>query len=151
MSSNAAASTKICPHCGHVNSTRSVFCAECGTSLDELDTDNHPDDSGQTTVSFNPVSTDPDPQATLWGPASDSQATREFTPQQTDNEPFDNRAAPGWQPEPTNAGYMSYRSESRRGFILGIIAIVLIVVIIGFFLWSSVVGEGFRDSITGIF
>lgn len=151
MSSNPTTSTKICPHCGHVNNARSVFCGECGTSLDELDKDDHLDDPGQTTVSFNPVGNDPDPQATLWGPSSDAQATKEFTPQYPAEATMDNPAAPGWQPEPGYTAYASYPSESRRGFILGIIAVILIVVVILFFLWSSIVGQGFRDSITGIF
>jgi hypothetical protein len=41
--------------------------------------------------------------------------------------------------------------ESRRGFVLGLIAAFLIAIVIGFFVWSSVVSQGFRDSVTGLF
>ena len=152
MSLNPAAGGQICPNCGAPNSALSIFCAECGTSLSSAQVDDEQDNVGQTTVSFAPVSDEPGPGATSWEAANDSQSTQEFTPQSPDADSTSEHAVSTWQlPEAHAAPYAIRPPESRRGFVLGLIAAILIVMVIGFFIWSSIVGQGFRDSITGLF
>jgi hypothetical protein len=152
MSLNPATSGHICPNCGAPNSALSIFCAECGTGLNTNRDDDDRENAGQTTLTFTPVSDEPDPAVATWESARDTQATQEFTPQAQDAPGADEYTASGWQPQDTYGAPVIERArESRRGFVLGLIAAFLIAIVIGFFVWSSVVSQGFRDSVTGLF
>jgi uncharacterized Zn finger protein (UPF0148 family) len=152
MSLNPAAGGQTCPNCGAPNSALSIFCAECGTSLSASRDEEDQKHTGQTTVSFTPVSEHPDPAMATWESTRDTQATQEFTPQSPDMTVTGHPASSEWEPEDAYATtYMEEPQERRRGFILGLIASILIAVVIGFFVWSSIVSQGFRDSVTGLF
>jgi uncharacterized Zn finger protein (UPF0148 family) len=152
MSLNPAAGGQICPNCGAPNSALSIFCAECGTSLTTSRDDDDEENTGQTTVSFTPMSERPDPALSTWESSRDTQATQEFTPRSPDMNAIDDPASSTWEPEDAYATTAMERpQESRRGFILGMLATILIVIVIAFFVWSSMVSQGFRDSVTGLF
>jgi hypothetical protein len=140
-----AASTpiRICPECGTRNSGLSLFCAECGASLTHAVVDGA--DDSQTTATYRPLPAKE--------PSSDPYATQQFTPQ----------AIAAIQPSGTNGdGHTRSVSsaitseyvpntESRRGLVLGWIAGVLILLVIGYLGWTSFLDPDTRDSIIGIF
>lgn len=152
MNDQSTPAGQVCPNCGATNSPLSIFCAECGASLDGSDTDIDHENVGQATVSFNPVSDQSDRKPAEWDRLADSQTTQLFTPQHADVIAAGDPLTSAWEPnEEYPTSYMQRPRESRRGFVLGLIATLLIVVVIGFFIWSSVVSEGFRDSVIGFF
>lgn len=125
----ATAYTKTCPDCGAENNSNDLFCKDCGTSLAMVN------NSSQQTSSFSPVGTASETQTTMITPAAPA--------------PASNYAAiPAAQP----AQYAYYpEPESVRGAVLGWLALVLILVIVAAFLWSSVISDSTRESITGFF
>lgn len=132
---------RICPECGTSNSGLSLFCAECGASLTNAVTEDAVD--SEATATFRPVSRDavsPDPYA-----------TQEFQPQAA----AQNTAAgvapaePAWSAPAST--YRDRREESRRGLVLGWIAGVLILLVIGYLGWTSFLDPDTRDSIIGVF
>lgn len=151
MSPTPSAGTQICPNCGASNSAFSIFCAECGTSLGTSRDADDRDDTGQSTVTFAPVAQPDEPEPAAWTSANDTQTTQEFTPQESTTDTTAEYASSWEQPESYGLAEAHPSAQSRRGFILGIIACVLIAIVVGFFFWSSIVSEGFRDSITGLF
>ena len=125
----ASTYTKTCPDCGAENDSNDLFCKDCGTSLAMVN------NSSQQTSSFSPVGTVSETQTTMITPAAPA--------------PASNYAAiPAAQP----AQYAYYpEPESVRGAVLGWLALVLILVIVAAFLWSSVISDSTRESITGFF
>lgn len=141
----SATPARICPECGARNSGLSLFCAECGASLTNATTEGATSD--QTTTTFTPVA---EPAA------SDPYATQQFRPQTapaqhtaTDLPP----AQVGWAESIIPApGMGDTRDEiGARGMVLGWIAAILILLVIAFFAWSTVLSQGTRDSVIGIF
>lgn len=137
---------RICPECGARNSGLSLFCAECGASLTNAATESTPSD--QTTTTFTPVSEPAE---------SDSYETQQFRPQPVANDQqtaTDRPAAQaGWTESIIPApGIDDAREEiGTRGMVLGWIATILILLVIAFFAWSSLLGQDTRDSVIGIF
>lgn len=152
MSPTSTPGKRICYECGHTNSGISLFCAECGASLNDESTDRQ---NIESTTTFRPASTG---QETInWdGGPQDPHATAEFQPQ-TDT--ASTQATPAWDhkesrwSEPVDTIQTSgfYEPESLRGLVLGWIASFLIVLVIGFFIWSTILSQGFRDSVIGFF
>lgn len=152
MNEKATPGGQICPRCGAANKPLSIFCAECGTSLEGSDTNNDDENVGQTTVSFTPVNDHGAAAPAAWDPPVDTQTTQLFTPQRPEMAATGESAAASWTPnEEYSTSYMQRPPESRRGFVLGLIAAMLIIIVICFFIWSSVVSESFRDSVIGFF
>lgn len=144
MSTSPLANGLACPNCGHINRDDAAFCAECGTRLE-----NGADDA-QATAAFIPASSGTtDPEATWHAPNDDPYRTQEFAPQTTVSEP-EVTATNDWFAAPVTHTYVPAQ-ESSRGLVLGVIATILILLVIGFFAWSTLASEGFRDSVTGIF
>jgi DNA-directed RNA polymerase subunit RPC12/RpoP len=149
MSTPVAATGQTCPNCGHRNSPGAAFCAECGTRLDASTTDT------QATTAFSPVQapdTESGDPAATWRAPDDPYTTQEFTPETpvaTTTTEHGSRASADWYPTPVVVRRTA--PESRRGFVLGIIAAILILLMFGFYAWSTLASEGFRDSVTGIF
>jgi hypothetical protein len=153
MSLNTTSGARICPECGTRNSALSLFCAECGASLSSAGSMGV-DDNGQTTTTFTPRSGDArqqEPEATA---ATGTHATQEFRPYSSlPGAPGASvgNVATGWE-DPRGVGaYARTPPESRRGFALGLLAAILIALVIGFFLWSTVASQDFRDAVTGLF
>ena len=135
---------RICPECGTRNSGLSLFCSECGASLSSAETADTAD--AQTTSTFAPVS----------APSSDPYATQQFQPQSTPSTQSTASAAPAAMPAwaaPLPGGSSRYDSEEigSRGMVLGWIAGILILLVIGYLGWTSFLGEETRDSIIGMF
>ncbi len=150
MSLNTTSGARICPECGTRNSALSLFCAECGASLSSAGSVSA-DDNGQTTTTFTPRSGDARQQAPEGIEATGAHTTQEFRPWTSLPEASSDNAATGWE-EPRGVGaYERTPPESRRGFVLGLLAAILIALVIGFFLWSTVASQGFRDTVTGLF
>ena len=166
MSSNT--SQRTCPACGAKNSSFSLFCAECGASLeapDAGDTSTYrplaDEDDGQATAAFTPTATARDAEP-VPGPEA-SQVTRTAPPVRSTVQPY----APGWDAEPTpqSAPAQSWaesstdhpaltaeaQPESMRGFFLGLVAVLLIGAVLGAWIWAGVLTDGARDSIRDFF
>jgi hypothetical protein len=134
---------RICPECGTSNSGLSLFCSECGASLTNAALEGAGDN--QTTTTFRPVTDD----RTL----SDPYATQQFEPQVRSQSTATGitPSGPAWT-APVSGSTTGYRrEENRRGLVLGWIAGVLILVVIGYLGWTSFLDPDTRDSIIGIF
>lgn len=127
-----AASTpaRICPECGTRNSGLSLFCAECGASLTNATIVDGTD--SQTTTVFHPVTEPPSPS---------SYDTQEFRTQSTAPTMSEFGLTRAWDDRP----------ESRRGLVLGWIAGILILLVIGWLGWTSFLDPDTRYSIIGLF
>lgn len=126
----ATAYTKTCPDCGAVNDSNDLFCKDCGTSLAMVP------NSSQQTEPFTPLNAHAEAQTTAITPVAAPQPM---------HEPTSVPVAP--QP---SYGYVS-QPESNRGAVLGWLAATMMLIIIGAFIWSSVLSEATRDRFTGIF
>ncbi len=143
-----AASTpaRICPECGARNSGLSLFCAECGASLTNAASEGATSD--QTTTTFTPVSEPAD---------ADPYATQQFRPQSTSGSQQTAIGLPpaqvGWAESIIPApGISDTRDDiGSRGMVLGWIAAILILLVIAVFAWSTLLDQGTRDSVIGIF
>lgn len=158
MSSTNSSATRICPVCDARNSNLSLFCAECGASL------NAPVDSD--TAAFEPVRNTSD----------DAQETAAFEPATGNATLLNTPAAPvppspafssPWEPVPDAqdarntiwtspdmappAHVVEIRPRSMRGFFLGLLAVILIVAILLLWSWASILDQGARDSIRDAF
>lgn len=138
--------TTTCPDCGTRNRPGSAFCAECGAMLPHQDTD------ADATASFTPVTTDEHTGDAWDHHPDDSQTTQLFTPRvEYGDTSADTLTASPWSQVVAVPGTTYVPEPGRRGFVLGLIASALILFVFGFFLWSTVASEGFRDAITGLF
>lgn len=122
--------TKTCPDCGASNSADDLFCKDCGASLANVGV------AADQTNEFTPMQPTMDTQTTAVAPAVAPLPSQPY----------------GYQvPEqPTSYGSMPVQ-ESTRGAVLGWLAATLFLVIVGFFLWSSVLSDATRDRFTGWF
>jgi hypothetical protein len=153
MSTPSVSDARICPECGKRNSGLSLFCAECGAPLMDDAVWAPPSDGTQTTSAFSP--------------SRDPEATTAFTPRRADPIPAngpDTDRDRAWEASGT-ATWASPAAtvdaeppmvdfeppESRRGFVLGVIASVLIALVIGFVVWAVLLDAGTRDTLTGWF
>jgi len=134
-----------CPVCDAPNAPRSLFCAECGTPLQA------PDDESGGTDSGNPVT---DSQSTAVIPSSHSWSEAAAAPVTRDT-PGDSRIAPlPVSPVDEVNPYLAHPSraaESRRGFWLGVVALILMLAILGMWIWGGVLAEDTRTSIQDLF
>lgn len=128
--------TKTCPECGATNSADDLFCKDCGASLAGVGV------ATDQTNAFTPA-----PQ-----PAAETQTTAvapAVTPQPSPT--FQEYSYPATE-QPTSSSYGSMPvQESARGAVLGWLAATLFLVIVGFYLWSSVLSDATRDRFTGWF
>lgn len=150
MSLNTTSGARICPECGARNSGLSLFCAECGASLNNARSADM-EEEGQTTTTFTPASQDDGHRAPAWNAAKGANETQEFTPQLSMADTPGRDTAASWDSLEQDAPYTRVPSESRRGFVLGLLAGILMALVIGFFLWSTVADQAFRDAVTGLF
>jgi hypothetical protein len=139
----ASSPIRICPECGARNSGLSLFCAECGGSLTNASAE--PTEDSQATATYRPYQAEES--------VSDPYATQQFTPQST--AALHSSGSNGQDAMWTSSGSIPAEyvpeTESRRGLVLGWIAGVLILLVIGFLGWTSYLDPATRDSIIGIF
>jgi len=156
--SSISSSPRMCPSCGARNSAVSLFCAECGTSLNGGD---------EETSSYSPFAPEPDSQATsAFTPTTsandDAGATRVAKPVTSTVQPF----APGWEPDPEPAATGNGARQSNvvvyapaapaqprgmRGFFLGLLAALLILAVLAAWMWAGIFDAGTRSSISDFF
>ena len=134
----------ICPVCDAPNAGRSLFCAECGASLTET--------SG-TTSSIDPASST-DSQSTAVIPSS-----RSWSDTASSRDTSSTTVAPSVAPLSLSPAVDSnpyllpvpVEPESRRGFWLGIIALVLMLIVLGLWIWGGVLAADTRESVRDLF
>lgn len=147
MSNAPSSPTRRCPSCSAPNSSYSLFCAECGTALNDEPTgataalpsaSDSSTQSTQSTQAFTPVpaSWRSDPQTAV------DASTRQWSP---------SAAPPSWPANGTTEIAAFDEPESMRGFFLGLVALLLIALVIGLFVWTSVISDDSRDTVTGWF
>ncbi|CAA9540543.1 MAG: hypothetical protein AVDCRST_MAG43-38 [uncultured Thermomicrobiales bacterium] len=175
MTSSSATTSRTCPVCGARNSGISLFCAECGSSLNA---DAHRIDD-TAAIPIHPTTAQrTEPYQVTRG--STSGAQRWSTSESQDEiAPFRTTSANGKSSAPTgdrwsaasNAGGaevfaadMPYHdafsptvtmvephASSMRGFFLGVLAFLLIAVILGLYGWTAWLSADLRDTISGWF
>ena len=128
----ATAYTKTCTDCGAENDSNDLFCKDCGTSLAMVNS------SSQQTAAFTPVSNAGGTQTPAIAPVAQPQQGTEYS------------SVPAAQP-PAYAYTPVSQPESSRGAVLGWLAATLMLIIIAAFLYSSVISDSTRDSLTRIF
>ena len=160
MTSSNTSSTRTCPVCDAPNNSVSLFCSECGASLDtpaSSDTSSYlaaDADEAQKTAAFVPAT-------------SSSSAKPGSTPA---------HATPGSSPDPIPASWESTRPatpsadrvwsapddgvlplapvrrpSNNRGFVLGLIARLLVLAIFLLWTWASILSQDTRNSIQDLF
>jgi hypothetical protein len=132
-------STVTCPVCDAPNASRNLFCSECGASLavearDATATVEQVTDSQSTAVI---------PSSRTWADTS----SRTHDVEETTVAPVagaslaESRPVVHFEPAVT---------ESRRGFWLGLIALVLMMLIFAFWIWGGVLAADTRDSLRSL-
>jgi len=149
--SSKTSNSRTCPVCGSPNSAISLFCAECGSSLNAADTTATgrfaPPREGdsQATAAFEPLSS-----------SSRREPVSTVTPIPRSSTNDTAWSAPALTPEPAAPLAVNYvagenRPESIRGFVLGLIASVLILAVLLLWIWAAVLDASTRDSISNLF
>lgn len=128
----AMTNTVTCPRCGEVNDANDLFCKNCGDSLANVSPAN------EQTAAFTPIPQQDMTQTTAVAPALPPQPVQSYSYPVTET------------PAPAYTGSMPPQ-ESPRGAVLGWLAAFLFVLIVGFFVWSSLLSDATRDRFTGWF
>ena len=126
--------TKTCPDCGASNNADDLFCKDCGASLAGVGIAAEP--TNAFTPAAQPIA---DTQTTAVAPAVAPQPAQSYQ----------DYSYPASE-QPVSYGSMPVQ-ESARGAVLGWLAATLFLVIVGFYLWSSVLSDATRDRFTGWF
>lgn len=179
MPSSSATTSRTCPVCGARNSGVSLFCAECGSSLNA-----EADRTGDTSaIPVHPtVAQHTEPYRVARGSTSGTQrwsASEDGVQVQDETAPFravsDNRrsSAPTvdrWSAASNGGGaevfaadpphhdafsptvtMVEHQAPSTRGFFLGLLAVLLIAVVIGLYGWAAWLSADLRDTISSWF
>lgn len=139
--STTSHAVKICPVCGFENNPASLFCADCGASLSQATT---VDDSQETTV-LAPAISGATETMVFQGAVSDRPRSTVSAPYHAEIDDADDERDGGdalaARPDPAPS------PESIRGFVLGSVAMLLMLLIITFYIWSTVLPESQRDAV----
>lgn len=180
MSSSSASANRTCPVCGARNSGISLFCAECGSSLNAGTAR-----SGDTTaLPTRPTASRPTEPFPATNGSSDRRPVRFGADQDHDHHPDETaafRPVTGVSSPPTSfrtpwssrvAGSSTGAAlEDRdlpgqgpprivmeenpdrgaRGLVLGLLAFILIGVVLGLYGWTAWLGPDLRDTLSGWF
>ena len=137
--------TITCPVCDAPNMTRSLFCAECGTPLNP---------SAEDSTYTRPGATVADSQATAVIPSSRSWSNPPEAPMPR-NASTSTTVAPAAGLSPADPNPYIYSplqpAESRRGLWLGLIALILMLIILGMWIWGGVLAADTRSSVRDLF
>ena len=160
MSSTNTASTRTCPVCDAPNSNLSVFCAECGASMNAPGSDDtaaytpllaSDHDDAQQTAAFRPAAfADDSPLATgvTTETRPDEYGSTWQAPKASQSSP-----APVWSP--TDVTFQQQQAtpapQGIRGFVLGMLAVLLILTVFLLWTWATLFDQGTRDSIQDFF
>lgn len=133
-----------CPVCDAPNASRSLFCAECGASLTESSGNTASIDSAS---SVDSQSTAVIPSSRSWSDTSSSR-TASSTSISPTVEPL--TVSPVVDPNPYLLP-VPVEPEGRRGFWLGIIALILMLIVLGLWIWGGVLAADSRESVRDLF
>jgi hypothetical protein len=140
----AAEDRPVCPHCGHENIPGAAFCARCGQSLDDNAPpaeviDVEPTDS-QATSAYAPVtSTVTAPSASPWA-----------RPDALDTDPGQTTALPAYVPiSDVAAAPVVRQPRGARGFVLGVIAVLLILAVLALYIYAAWLSDSARSTVDG--
>lgn len=136
--SDATDRERICTVCGHHNVSRAQFCSKCGQALNDGTThDSAADDPTQTTSVFVPVS--PAPGEASWSEPETQRTTA--LPVRTAE----------WSPSPTTRSEPKARSRERspRGLLLGTLASLIIITVLGLYVYTAWLSPSLREDISG--
>lgn len=177
-SRNSSNSTsRTCPACGARNSGISLFCAECGATLNvERDESGDtapfattPGENGsQRTETFQPIrdradndfrwddEADRRPDETAPLPVSRASAGTSSVTGEAWNAPAAGEtaavpSAPTGYDDPHPQITMVASTGGGRGFALGLLATLLIAAVVGLYGWSAWLSDDVRDTISGWF
>ncbi len=151
--SSMSANARICPVCGSPNSAISLFCAECGSSLNAPESGTTgtyerkpaPSDS-QTTTAFQPLASGKHRE-----PVSTVTPMPVRSPAQTGTWATPAVSQPLGPVVATPNISVENRPESMRGFFLGVVACVLILAVFLLWAWAAVLDDSTRSSISDLF
>jgi hypothetical protein len=161
MSSTNTSSTRTCPVCDAPNSNLSLFCAECGASLNTpaegdtaaLDAARPGDDTQQTATFVPSPGRDADRTGSHATPASSPNDRATYTPtwEPTRIEPA--KDDPVWTPLDDTVAPVAMPTSppSMRGFFLGLFAFLLILAVFMLWTWAAILSQDTRNSIQDIF
>ena len=144
-----------CPHCGHENLPGAAFCAQCGMNVrgDQDSNTEAPIDDAQTTSVYEPLDQAPDrDDSPLWSPQPPRDTIIDVDPGQTSAITVEPRFEHGIGTAPvgdTGSGASPQRTESIRGFVLGTMAILLIAMVVGLYVYSAWLSDSTRNMIDG--
>jgi hypothetical protein len=150
--SESAVERPICPNCGHENIAGAVFCAQCGQSLngDQPEPSGSGNGDSQTTSVFEPVTNGGTMASdSPWAPSAAGAAVA-TDPGQTSALPVSEPYA--WERRAADAAApvaIATHQESRRGFVLGLIATLIIATVLVLYWYWAWIGDSTRDSIEG--
>lgn len=177
MTFSSASSNRTCPVCGARNSGISLFCAECGSSLNS-----DVDRTGDTAAipARAPASQHTEPFSPARGGTSGTRRWRSGEDQRQDETaPF--RSAPGTQTATAPSSdrwttssngavtrvfpvdpprhddrsvpvkMVEHQGPGARGFFLGLLACILIAIIVTLYGWTAWLSADLRDTISGWF
>ena len=165
MTSTNAGATRTCPACNARNTNLSLFCAECGASLnggtDDGDTTAFApladrDDAQHTSV-FEPASRpfDPDERTRIGAtdPSDYSTAERDYQPYWMGAASPTPASDQVWSSIDPESSLIAYEQAQRgaRGFFLGLIAVLLVLAVFLLWTWASLLDQDARDSIQDFF
>ncbi len=160
MSSTNTASTRKCPVCDAPNSNFSLFCAECGASMNAPESDDtaayKPISNGQTnqaqdTAAFEPGSFTDDPNNSTRMTAEPPPGEHGSTWQAANASP--SPPAPVWSPADVTFQTQQEAPSPQgiRGFVLGLLAVLLMLAVFLLWTWATLLDQGTRDSIQDFF
>jgi len=142
-------SSIICPVCDAPNGPRSVFCAECGSSL--TGTTSYTEELPAAPAERDSQSTSVISVASPWstGDTSSKPVPAAF-PSQGPSEPLVDHDETF---ESANAYLALPRTPtvSRRSFWLGLIAFLLMLIVLVLWIWATILSESSRNSIEDLF
>lgn len=160
MSSTNTASTRKCPICDAPNSNFSLFCAECGASMNAPESDDTAaykpvakgdDDDAQRTAAFEPGSfADTSQDATR---VTTEPPTGEYGSMWQAANASPSPPAPVWSPADVTfqTQQEAPAAQGIRGFVLGLIAVLLMLAVFLLWTWATLLDQGTRDSIQDFF
>ena len=136
--------TVICPVCDAPNASRSLFCAECGASLTDSSGDTAPIATSSTVDS---QATAVIPSGGTWADAGTGRQAAATTISPT-VEPL--TLSPAGDPNPYLLP-VPVAPESRRGFWLGMVALVLMLIVLALWIWGGILADDTRESVRNLF
>jgi hypothetical protein len=163
MTATTTGAIRNCPACNARNTRFSLFCAECGTSLNGETVAGETAafapltgrDDAQQTSAFEPASRDygTDAESADAEPAEQAPADRDYRPYWEQSTPTTQASDRVWSPVDAAAPAIGFQDagQGKRGLVLGLFAAFLMLVVFLLWTWAALLDQGSRDSIRDFF